>query len=764
MILLEAQHGREVDGNIYYILKELMTDERYDSYKVYLCANNEHSRLRFLKKIDGFIKSNFEIVIRDTKEYYKIISSAKYLVNDNTFLPFFIKKTEQVYLNTWHGTPLKTLGKKDRTNLHLIGNAQKNFFIADYLLYPNEYTMYHMLSDYMVPNISKSKILLGGYPRNSEFYLTSKKCEIIKDLCLENKKVYAYMPTWRSSAEKDLVYLKYYLYEIDRKLQENECFFVKLHPIAKKKINFNLYTKIKVMPDMYECYEFLNIADCLITDYSSVMYDFAVTGKKIVLFTYDKDEYLQTRGLYEPLESLPFDKADNIDGLLSAIRSPKQYDDKEFVEKYCSYESVNSAKYLCEHVILEEKKLIEKSMPTNGKENILLYAGNLAQNGITTSLMNLLSSIDTNEYNYYITFKGKAAAANKETLFVLPNGVEYIACMGKMNLGLIAKIAHILYGKRYIPFWLYWEITQHAFKYENKRLYGDIKFKTVIHFNGYEYKKILAFSQLECNRVIYVHTDMIQEIATRGNQRKAVLKYAYNKYDKVGVVTEDIKESTYSISNNKENINVIHNIIAFTMIKEKSKNEMYFDDNTVCNIDFYELKTILNKEGNYFFVNVARYSPEKGQKRLIDAFCNIWRKNHNAYLIIIGGNQFQGMRDQLIAYTNTLECRENVIFILRMSNPFPLIKKCDSFVLSSFYEGFGLVLAEANILGLPIISTDITGPRGFMNKYGGRLVDNTEQGIYNGMKDLMDNKIGVIDVDYDKYNDNAVKEFSELLK
>ena len=105
----------------------------------------------------------------DTRQYFKTIASAKYLINDNTFLPFFIKRDEQVYLNTWHGTPLKTLGKRINNDYHNIGNPIKNFVVSDYLLYPNEFTKEHMIEDYMLKGIANNKIMLCGYPRNEVF-------------------------------------------------------------------------------------------------------------------------------------------------------------------------------------------------------------------------------------------------------------------------------------------------------------------------------------------------------------------------------------------------------------------------------------------------------------------------------------------------------------------------------------------------------------------------------------------------------------------
>ena len=92
------------------------------------------------------------------------------------------------------------------------------------------------------------------------------------------------------------------------------------------------------------------------------------------------------------------------------------------------------------------------------------------------------------------------------------------------------------------------------------------------------------------------------------------------------------------------------------------------------------------------------------------------------------------------------------------------LRLCDCFILSSYYEGFGLVLAEADIVGLPIVSTDITGPRGFMQKNHGVLVDNSQQGIEKGLEMLYNGEVKKLSVDYDHYNDEVVEQFERLMK
>ena len=768
-ILLESQHGTEISGNVFYLIKELVNNKDYDSYKIYVSCR-VGTKVKFEEMLEKYGIDRVELLVLSTFKYMKVLASAKYLFNDNTFLPFYLKKEGQVYLNTWHGTPLKTLGKGIKNAMHGIGNAQKNFICADYLLYPNTYTMEHMVEDYMLDNVALGECVLAGYPRNTAFFNKNRGQEIIEELELQGKRIYAYMPTWRGSVgnidAKANAYFQYYLYELDKILGEDEIVYLNLHPIAKKDVDFNTFKHIRNFPAEYETYDFLNCAECLVTDYSSVFYDYAVTGKKIILFTFDEEDYFADRGVYKPLSSLPFTKVKTVEDLLSEMRSPKNYDEKEFLEEYCTYDCPEATKALLDFTILGKKSDHVKEVPfnKNDKKNVLLYLGNLDQNGITTSGVNLLNNLDPTEYNYFVSFPAEKGKFHQDTIANLPEGVNYIPVQGVFNLSLIKKKMWLKFNKRRFPFAPMMASMKKEWQYEIARIYGGAHFDSAIQFNGYETKMILLFSQFDCNTGIYVHSDMVKERELKGNQRKSVLKYAYKHYDNVALVTEDIWESTASFVRKTDNFKIAHNIIAYDEIVRKGNGKIQFDEGvTQSNKEIDEIKSILDSDAKVI-ISVGRFSPEKDHKRMINVFNKVWQENNNTYFIIIGGIQRDGIYDELCEYVKTLPCADNVILILSMTNPLPIVKKCDGFILASHYEGFGLVLVEGDILGLPVVSTDITGPRTFMQKNNGTLVENTDAGVEKGFKMLINGEIPMLTSDYQEYNKNAIAEFKAIIE
>jgi CDP-glycerol glycerophosphotransferase len=300
-------------------------------------------------------------------------------------------------------------------------------------------------------------------------------------------------------------------------------------------------------------------------------------------------------------------------------------------------------------------------------------------------------------------------------------------------------------------------------KYEIQRIFGGAPFDSAIQFNGYEMKSILLFSQFDCNTAIYVHNDMIQEIKTRANQRKDVLEYAYPIYDHIALVTEDLWESTSALVKSTDKFKVVHNVIDTEKIIKRGNCEIKFDkDTTKSTMDLSKLQAVLESDARVI-VSVGRYSLEKAQKRMIDVFNEIWKEHKDTYFIIIGGNQRDGLYDDLCKHVKTLPCKNNVVLIFSMSNPLPLVKACDGFLLGSFYEGFGLVIVEADILGVPAVSTDITGPRLFMQKNKGVLVENSPEGVKKGFEMLIDGQVSLLTANYEEYNKQAVEEFKKII-
>lgn len=184
--------GKNLDSNLFSLLKEISGN--YSDYTVYLVYQRKQKGY-FEKILSRYNLNNIKLVQLNRPSYWYRLSTCKFLINDEIFPPRFIKREGQIYLNTWHGTPLKYLGLHDKADSYNFGNAQKNFLCADYLVYPNSYMKDIMFRAYSLNNLYKNKIINCGYPRNSIFFDEDRRNAVRKMLSLEGKQVIAYMPT-----------------------------------------------------------------------------------------------------------------------------------------------------------------------------------------------------------------------------------------------------------------------------------------------------------------------------------------------------------------------------------------------------------------------------------------------------------------------------------------------------------------------------------------------------------------------------------------
>lgn len=770
VVLIQSYSGTSMTGNAFYLLKELCDNSKY-TYLTKVVAVNEknYDNVCEFLKIQSF--KNIRVIKLHSREYCKMLASAKYLINNVTFPFYFIKREEQVYLNTWHGTPLKALGKSMEEDMLAIGNVQRNFLMTDFLLAPNEFTFDILRNDYMLNHFYTGTYLLNGYPRNHIFNDIDYQKKVRQELELEDKKIVAYMPTWRGthalrSDTEQYIYIMHMLIELEKNIDDSTLIFIKEHSMSSIKIDFDQFEKIRPFPEEYETYQFLSIADSLITDYSSVMFDYANTGRKVILYSYDREEYLAERGFYIEFDSLPFTIVDTTKELIHEVNHIDCYKNyNEEIFKYIRYDQTNTIEALLDLMILNEKdsklNLIPGEQYQNGKENVLIFTGALLRNGITTALKGILHNIDSSERNYILTFSKGAVERNKGTLKELGD-YDYISIQGQKNLLIREAICSFLYFRFNMSNAIIEKHLKNIYVREAKRVYGNIKFDYLIHYTGYERKFMNLFRFMDGYKMIYVHSNLVKESKTRKNVHLLSLNSAYQAYDKIVTIRESSEKELLldDVENMSSKIALAHNLNNYHSILENAKKDIVFDDNTLSNVELNNLVDILDSDENKF-INVARFSVEKGLDNLVSAFEKYYMNNHSGYLIIIGGhgNTYEDIMNQV----ENSSAKEHIVIIQSMSNPFPILAKSNAFVLSSHYEGLPMVIMEALILDIPVISTAITGPKEFLEQGYGYLVEDSVDGLCSGMEKYKETHLDELQkFDYIAFNKKALAEFSNL--
>ncbi|MCJ2146752.1 glycosyltransferase [Bacillus sp. B19-2] len=784
-VLYEAYHGRSISGNCYAIFLKLVQDNDFKDYHhVWVINDISDPMVEELKR--NYQNVSFTSV--DSNHYLKYLATSKYLINDTSFPFYFVKRDEQIYINTWHGTPLKTLGldiKNRGMSTHK--NIQRNLLHSDYLISPNQFTYEKLLKSHDIYEIYAGKVADIGYPRTDLTLETSGE-EVRKTLNIPlDKKVILYAPTWRGTVGKENDTSQVLLDEvmdIQKSMGDDYIVLLKSHYFT-----FEYFKKNKLdhlcVPNWYDTNKLLAAVDILITDYSSIFFDFLPLKKPVLFYMIDHQEYEAERGFYLDINNLPGPVCENLNELIDKLQNvhvlkkefSEQYD--KYLEEFCYNDDGQASKRLVEMIFKKQNQEQLISTETD-KQKLLFYCGGFYNNGITMSAINLFDHIDYSKYEVTVIDNANEHKDKWKNIRKLNPKVHVLYRPGVFNKTLKETYEHQLVLRRGI----YTDSMSKtapvkAYQRELKRIIGNAKFDIGIDFGGYNkfWSMLFAFGQFK-TRSIYLHNDMMEEYNKKINgkykHRKnlKVIFSLYKYYDKVVSVAKSANEENYKnlrqfIPDADRKMVYVDNVIGSKQIlKNKDvKNTVQTNgkEYLILREQNEENPNILNifgltvpKKENYNFINVGRLSPEKGQEKLINSFAQLHKEFPNSKLYIVGDGP---LKKQLTLQAETLGLENDIIFAGQLENPFALLDECDCFVLSSDYEGQGLVLMEAMIVGKPIIATDVTGVRSVLEGGLGLLVENTEEALTEAMKKYITEGIEYRTFDYESYNNHALQLF-----
>ena len=528
-VLLEGGQGANINGNMFALAKELVFNPEFSEYGVIFVVTGE--TLEKAKERFAFYGMNaVRFVVRNSKAYCKALATAKFLVTDNTFPPYFHKREEQVYCNTWHGTPLKTLGYANKETLRSVNNVQKNFLASDIALFPNAFTKQVFMKHYALEPVFSGESLVQNYPRNGVFYNRGAGEEMKKRLGFENKRLFAYMPTFRENATLQLSQIRTFLKEWDAHLDEDSHLLINLHFVLASELNCEEYKHISYFPKEYETYEILNACDGLVTDYSSVFFDYAITAKPIVLFAYDKEEYLANRGTYFSLDSLPFPVTKTVEQTMEALSKPIPVP-LDFLEAFCPAGGEDCAVKLLRQMFAHMPKETPK------KELSLVYVG-----GITSAYMESLQHLIARDLDtrFVLVYRGGVSEKLIELSRLYQGRVTLLGLTNAFQFSVWERV--LLACEKGKPC----KLLKSFYKREANRLLGDVSPKRVIDFSGNH--PIIAGILNQCGgeKFRVVHSESFPGLSQKTVVKKET-KMGFAPIDLSGFQTERLKANPEAV-------------------------------------------------------------------------------------------------------------------------------------------------------------------------------------------------------------------------
>ena len=328
-VIFIAFHGRGYTDNPKYIHQEMLKQSRFDDYRFVWAV----------KKPKTTEIERSKVIRYNSLSYFYYMCKAKYWIV-NCKLPKHIQKKEnQFYLQTWHGTPLKRLAhdivevenqtfyRSGMNRKQMTDTYDNDVLKYNYMIAPNEFSFEVFQSAF---RINPERLIKTGYPRND--FLTNIKAEEIDEIKARfhipaNKKVLLYAPTWRDNSYNTRGYtfeLKADFHRWKEVLGDEYIVLFKPHYLIINKFEGDESLKdfvisVDANADINDLYV---ISDVLVTDYSSVFFDYANLNRPMYFYMFDLEEYAdELRGFYFDIyETMPGDIISNEEDLLQKIK------------------------------------------------------------------------------------------------------------------------------------------------------------------------------------------------------------------------------------------------------------------------------------------------------------------------------------------------------------------------------------------------------------------------------------------------------------
>lgn len=825
-VFYESFDGHGASCNPFALYRHLRRDSRFDGFThVWSISDlDEYSSTVGSLRADGDVV----VVKHGSPEYFEQLHTAGYVISNSTFPHEYTKRRGQIYLNTWHGIPLKQMGYHTPDGRLTVRNVMRNFLAATYLHSASPYMTSTMYEDaYRLNGVFGGEVLEYQQPRmDLQRDAAADRIAVIEELSQHGlqvdpeKKIVIYAPTWKGasvySPVNDIDRLHSLVEELKESLGRHDYqIFIKAHQLVYRQGVSDPVLKEMLIPNAIHTNTLLGITDVLITDYSSLFIDFLERDRPILFHVPDAASYEEFRGLYSSIEELPGVVTRTVPGLAEALSGALD----EAVELVAGRDvggehTERRRAWAAEHIVPLQGETASGAvidavfgsgpsavrkfrLSREDKTSLLIHVGGLLNNGITRAAHNLLANIDYDRYDVTVSFpysSQRDRVANAMNLdprartlprvgFTMSSGDEqriYEAFVNGEQLTAVERAAVVPIIER-----------------EYRRMFGEASFDVVIDFDGYSPLYAVLFSQAgDSAKIIWAHNDLPQDSQRQVNGKKVFggkfesIISCYRDFDVMASVNVDLSHihaEAFADYFSADGFVPVQNFIDVELILEMARGGAQAlpssSDTAEVEIVCRELGPTLQEVGDLYgwdavlrelekrrmvdrivqpqegftnFVTAARLSPEKNQELLLRAFEKVHRENPYTRLIILGTGPLEAALKSL---THALGIANAVKFAGQQANPFAIFDASDCFVFSSLYEGQGLALMEAVVLGVPVVTTEYNVVRSVLPEGVGLITPPTADGLAEGMQAYLDGKVPVGPFDSVTYNRVSREQF-----
>lgn len=710
--------------------------------------------------------------------YFRALARAQILINNATFPHEFDKRPGQTYVNTWHGTPLKHMGYDMPGGALQSGNVMRNLLSADVLLSQSPWMTEQMyLSAYKLRGAYAGKILELGYPRVDRQDMTESERRALLDRLgvAAGRSLVTYAPTWtgesfgapRDEADDLLATVT----GLQERLGSGYRVVLKAHQAVHHLLRDRADARDVLISNDLPTNALLGVTDHLITDFSSIFFDFLVEDRPITFFVPDPVQYREERGAYFADHELPGEVVRDLDALAARVRAEvdtRLEPRREWAERFTPHSDGHAAERLID-VVFRGRPLLGADA-SDVRRKVLIYLGGMRSNGITSAALNLLTALDHDRLDVSVLMARPASAQQRANQALIDPRVRQFIRQGGMTASKGA-LARLKLRERLLPDSGESPNQSRLYRDEWHRLMGDTRFDAIADFSGYSrfWSQILLHSP-DARRSIWLHNEMAAEVHRpingRARMRRALpaVFALYPRFDALVSVSPELAKLNRAALASWGDFAASSFVSARNLIDaDRIRRGAAAEVASLPELADAPLPTWaaeLGRPGLVWFVNVGRLSPEKNQLRLLEAFARTHRAHPETRLLIIGDGPERHTLERAI---HALGIDGAAVLTGAVSNPFAIMRAADCFVLSSDYEGQPMVLLEAGALGLPVLSTDFGSVRDALPDEDITVVRSTASALADGMELFLAGGIPSAGFDVDRYNLVAIREAEEAI-
>ncbi|HET7800466.1 MAG TPA: glycosyltransferase [Humibacillus xanthopallidus] len=728
-------------------------------------------------------------VRRGSVAYHRALATAGLLVNNATFPPDWGKRPGQTYLNTWHGTPLKAMGYDEAQGGWGARNVLRNFMMADYLLSTSAFMSEQMYEHaYRLVNIAPGELVEVGYPRTDLQFAGAEQLEGTRArlraegvVLGAGQRLVLLAPTWKGESfhtpRNDAADLAALVDELEQQLPAGHRVLLKVHQQVYRFASAEPRLAGRLVPNHLPTNAVLGITDVLVTDYSSIFFDFLGTGRPVVFHTPDREEYDGYRGCYLMPDELPgpqVGSARELADVVAAVGTGSALDPavthgRPYAAARARFapRDDGAATQRVIDVVVRGRRDGHVVRPTrrDGRRTLMLYLGGMMSNGITSSALNLLRSIDHARWDVSVVTgpidnddrRANAEAIDPRVRLFVRQGTPAISKAHWLNRrrmmrGHIDAVSPEALAR-----------LDAALAQDWRRVVGSAFFDHVVDFSGYSPAWTFLLGHAPARtRSVWQHNDLLadQMREIKGKRpHEANLRAvftSYERFDHVVSVSEalrDINARSLSQWAPPEKFAAARNTIDVQRVVSGAAEPV--PEGTLD-----RLRPTADGADPYVFVTVGRVSPEKNHTRLVEAFQLAHRRHPEIRLVVVGDGP---LRVDLEALVARLGLTGLVLFVGLQRNPWSIMGSARCFVLSSDYEGQPMVILEARTVGLPVVSTAFDSVGSALGDGEGLVVERTVDALAEGMVAAVEGRVPVADFDPEGYNAAVVQEFERAI-